>query len=164
MWQRFHILSRAQVFVVASICAVVIAFAVALVSIPADGVSWNRFLGPSRQLDPFINFGAVFVSMLPLFIGYYHLARLGALLGVAVSAVTFFATQVCAGFIFTFQVVGRSLVSQEAAYVSVWLILSMFFLRVHIKASNSPAVRNAQRLLHLTDVQNPELGQAFQGQ
>jgi hypothetical protein len=46
VWQKFHILTRAQVFVLASVCAVVIALAVALASIPADGVSWNRFLGP----------------------------------------------------------------------------------------------------------------------
>ena len=67
VWQKFHILSRGQVFFVASLCAVVIAIAVALASIPADGVSWNRFLGPSRQFDPFINFGSAFVSVLPVF-------------------------------------------------------------------------------------------------
>jgi len=39
MWWRFHILSRGQVFFVASLCAVVIALAVALASIPSDGVS-----------------------------------------------------------------------------------------------------------------------------
>jgi len=58
------------------------------------------FLDPSRQLDPFINFGSAFVSVLPVFLGYYHLARLGAFLGVAISALTCFTTQVCAGFIF----------------------------------------------------------------
>ena len=67
VWQKFHILSRAQVFVAASVCAAVIALAVALASIPADGTSWNRFLGPSRQLDPFLNFGSAFVAALPLF-------------------------------------------------------------------------------------------------
>lgn len=65
VWQKFHILSRSQVFAVASASAVVIALAVALASIPADGTSWNRFLGPSRQFDPFINFGSAFVSILP---------------------------------------------------------------------------------------------------
>ena len=85
MWQKFHILSRAQVFFVASVSAVVIALAVAVYSIPADGVSWNRFLGPSRQFDPFINFGSAFVSVLPLFLGYYHLALPGVFLGVTIS-------------------------------------------------------------------------------
>jgi hypothetical protein len=99
-----------------------------------DGTSWNRFLGPSRQLDPFINFGSAFVSVLPLFLGYYHLARLGTLLGIAASAVMFFATQLCAGLLFGFEVVGHSVVFQEITYVAVWLILSMLILWVHLKA------------------------------
>ena len=119
MWQRFHILSRGQVFLVASLSAVVIAVAIALASIPADGVSWNRFLGPSRQFDPFINFGSAFVSVLPVFLGYYHLARLGAFLGVAISALTCFTTQVCAVLIFGFLIFGRSLMLQGAAYVAI---------------------------------------------
>jgi hypothetical protein len=152
VWQKFHILSRAQVFVVASMCAVVIALAVALASIPADGTSWNRFLGPSRQLDPFINFGSAFVSVLPVFLGYYHLARLGAFLGAAISALTCFATQVSAGFIFVFQVVGRSVMLQEATYVGVWMLLVVLLLWAHIKTSNSEAIRDAQRSLHLADL------------
>ncbi len=150
MWQRFHILSRTQVVIVASVCAAVIALAVALASIPADGTSWNRFLGPSRQLDPFINFGAVFVSMLPILIAYYHFARLGALLGAMVSAVTFYAIQVCAGFIFIFQVVGHSQVLQESTYVALWLLLSIFIFWAHLRACDSHAIRDAQRLLHLS--------------
>lgn len=131
-------------------CATVIALAVALASIPADGTSWNRFLGPSRQFEPFVNFGAVFVSMLPLLIAYYHLARLGALLGVVASAVTFYAIQVCAGFIFTFELAGHSVVLQETTYVALWLLLSVFIFWAHVKACDSHAIRNAQRLLHLS--------------
>ena len=147
MWQRFHILSRTQVFIVASVCASVIAFAVALASIPADGTSWYRFLGPSRQFDPLINFGSAFTAVIPLFLGYYHLARLGVLLGLAISALTLFTTQACAGLIFGLQIIGRSLVVQETAYISVWVLLGVLLLWAHIKASNSAAVRDAQRLL-----------------
>ena len=147
VWQKFHILSRGQVFLVASICAVVIALVVALASIPPDGVSWNRFLGPSRQFDPFINFGSAFVSVIPVFLCYYHLARLGAFIGVIISALTCFTTQVCAGFIFGFQVIGRSLVVQATTYVGLWVLLGSLLLWAHIKASNSLAVRDAQRLL-----------------
>jgi hypothetical protein len=150
VWQKFHILSRAQVFVVAALCAVVIALAVLLVSIPAAGISWYRFLGPSRQFDPFINFGSAFVSVFPLLLGYYHLARLGALAGLAVSAAMYWATQVCAFFLFAFQLVGRSVVLQEATYVVVLLLLTVTTLWVHMKASNSRAILDAQRLLHLT--------------
>lgn len=121
---------------------------VALASVPADGISWNRFLGPSRQLDPFINFGSAVVSMLPVFLGYYHLARFGALLGLVVSAAMYFATQVCAGFIFVFQFVGESVALQEVTCVGLWLLGSLI-LWTHIKASNSSAVRDAQRSLHL---------------
>jgi len=149
VWQQFRILNRAQVFVLATVCAAVIALGVALASIPADGTSWNRFLGPSRQLDPFINFGLAFVSVLPVSLGYYHLARLGALLSIAVSAVMCFTTQVCAGFIFVFQLAGNSVVLQKVTYAGVWLLLSMLVLWVHMKLSNSPAVREAQRALRL---------------
>ena len=144
VWQKFRILNRAQVFVLASVCAAVIALAVALASIPADGTSWNRFLGPSRQIDPFINLGSAFVSVLPVFLGYYHLARLGALLGIAVSAVMCFTTQVCAGFVFVFQLVGNSVVLQKVTYVGVWLLLSMLVLWVHMRLSNSPAITPAR--------------------
>jgi hypothetical protein len=158
VWQRFHILSRSQVFVVASASAAVIALAVALASIPADGTSWNRFLfGPSRQFDPFINFGSAFVSVLPVFLGYYHLARIGLLLGVAVSAAMCFATQVCAGFVFGFQLVGHSVLLQEVTYLFFWQLVSMIVLWVHIKASSSDAIRDAQRSLHL--IPPPETSQ-----
>jgi len=150
VWQRFHVLNRSQVFVVAAASALPIALAIALASIPADGVSWGRFLGPSRQLDPFINFGSAFISVLPVLLGYYHLARIGALMGIAISAFACFTTQVCAEFIFGLQVVGRSTVVQEATYVGVWLLLGIVLLWAHIRASNSDAVRDTQRSLRLT--------------
>ncbi len=153
VWQRFHILSRQQVFVVAAVSAAVIALAIALISIPADGTSWARFLGPSRQLDPFINFGSAFVSLLPVYLGYYHLARIGALLGLAVSALACFLTQFCAELVFGLRVVGNSLVLEEATYVGLWLLLSMLVLWAHIKASNSGAVRDGQRALRLAHIQ-----------
>jgi hypothetical protein len=150
VWQKFHILSRVQVFVVASACAAVIALAVALVSIPADGTSWGRFLGPSREFDPFINYGSAFVSVLPVLLGYYHLARIGALLGLAISAVMCFVTHVCAAFVFGVGLVGHSVPLQEVTYVGIWLLLSVLVFTLHMKASNSQAVREAQRLAHQT--------------
>ena len=94
----------------------------------------ESFPWPSRQFDPFINFGSAFVSVLPVFVGYYHLARLGVLLGVAVSAAMFFATQFCAFFVFAFQLVGHSVVLQGVTYVAVWLTLGSLVLWVHMKA------------------------------
>ena len=80
-------------------------------------------------------------------LGYCHLARLRVLLGLAISALTFFTTQVCAGLIFGFQIIGRSLVVQETAYITGWVLLGVLLLWAHIKACNSAAVRDAQRLL-----------------
>jgi len=147
MWQKFRILSRRHVFFVAFLCAVVIALAIALASIPADGVSWYRFLGHSRQFDPFINFGSGLVSVLPILLGYYHLARLGIFLGLAISALACFTTQVCAELIFEFQIIGRSLIVQKTTYVGVWVLIGALLLWAHIKASDSSRVRDAQRLL-----------------
>jgi hypothetical protein len=149
VWQEFHVLNRAQVFVVTSVCAAVIAVAVALASIPADGTSWNRFLGPSRQLDPLINFGLVLVSVIPVFLGYYHLSRIGAFLGLVISAFTIYLTALCAMFIFTFQLVGRSEVLGASAYIGFCLLLSTLFFAIHMKVSKSRAIRNAQRSLRL---------------
>jgi hypothetical protein len=146
VWQKFHILSRVQIFVVASVSAAVIALAVALVSFPADGTSWYRFLGPSRQFDPFINFGSAFVSVLPVLLGYYHLARVGAVLGLGISAVMCFVIQVCAVFVFAFLLVGHSVVVQEVTYVGICLLLSMLVFALHMKASNSQPVRDAATL------------------
>lgn len=75
--------------------------------------------------------------------------------GVAVSASMCFATQVCAFLVFVFQLVGHSVVLQEVTYVVVRLLLSMLVLWVHMKASSSRAIRGAQRLLRLADLQTP---------
>jgi hypothetical protein len=66
-----------------------------------------------------------------------------------------FATQVCAIFVFVFQLVGHSVVLQGVTYLVVWLLLSMLVLWVHMKASSSHAIRDAQPLLRLTDLETP---------
>jgi hypothetical protein len=155
VWQKLHVLTRAQVFVVASVCAVVIAVAVALASIPADGISWNRFLGPSRQLDPLINFGLVLVSVIPVFLGYYHLSRIGAFLGLVISALMVYLTALFAMFIFTFQLVGRSEVLEASAYIGFCLLLSTLFFAIHMKVSKSRTIQNAQRSLRPAPLRTP---------
>lgn len=88
--------------------------------------------------------------MLPLFIAYYHLARLGLLLGVVAAALTFYAIQICVWFIFVVQVVGHSLVLQATTYVALWLLLSFLIFWAHLKASDSHAIRDVQRLMRLS--------------
>lgn len=109
----------------------------------------QRFLGPSREFDPLINFGLALVSVLPLFLGYYHLGRLGAILGFGVAAVICYATGICAWFVFAFKLVGQSLVVEVVTYIGVCLVFSMLLFAVHMRASNSRSIQNAQRLLHL---------------
>jgi hypothetical protein len=147
MWQKFHILNRTQVFGLSAICALVIAGAIGIVSIPADGTSLNRFLGPSRDLDPYINFGLAFVFIVPALLSYYHLGRLGILLGIAIGGFACFATWLCAIVVFGFEMLGRSKVIEGATYTCFCLLLSALAFMAHLKASNSRSVQNAQRLL-----------------
>jgi hypothetical protein len=149
VWQKFHILNQKQAIVVALASALFIALAVALASVPAEGISWVRFLGPSRRLDPVINFGSAFLAVPPIFLGYYHLGRLGAFLGLAVSIGLYFVTQVCAAFIFVMQLAGQVIPLQEATYLSVCVLICLLVLFAHTKLSNSLALRKAQRSLRL---------------
>ena len=101
-----------------SVCAVVIAVPLALASIPSDGAPMYDFLAPPHQFDPVITLGSVFVSVLPVFLGYYHLGRLGALLSLAISAVTCFAVRLCAFLVFAFEFVGQSAVFEMITALS----------------------------------------------
>ncbi len=109
----------------------------------------QRFLGPSREFDPLINFGLALVSVLPLFLGYYHLGRLGALLGFGAAAVMCYTTGICAWFLFGFKVVGPSVVVEAVIYIGLCLLFDVLLFVVHVKASKSRTIQNAQRLLHL---------------
>jgi hypothetical protein len=150
MWQRLHILSPTQVFGLAAVCAVVIGAAIAIASIPADGTPMYRFLAPSRELDPYINFGLAVVSIIPVFLSYYHLGRLGILLGIAIAGFACFATWLCAIVVFGFEMFGKSRVIEAAAYTCFCLLVSVLTFMTHTRASNSHGVQDAQRLLRLT--------------
>jgi hypothetical protein len=149
VWEKFHILGRVQVFAVSSMCAVVIAAPLALASIPSDGTSLQPFLGPPRRFDPLISFGSFFVSVLTVFLGYYHLGRHGALWGLATSAVTCFVTYLCAFWLFGFELVGHSIAIQVLTFVGALFAVIVLIFVLHIKASNSSAIRDAQLALHL---------------
>ena len=150
MWRKFHILSRVQVFVLSTVCASVIASSCAIALVRHDETAILRDLFWPHQSDAFINFGVVFVSLIPLFLGYYHLGRIGALVSLAVSAMTFFAIAFCAFFLFA----PHAGLFGTVAYISACLLLCVLLFLVHMKASNSDALRNAQRLLRL--ISNPQ--------
>ncbi len=112
------------------------------------------FLGWPHEFDPLIDFGLGFVSALPLLLAYYHLGRLGALLSLAVSALMYYATLLCAGFLFLF--LYDEWVFDAIVYVCFCLLLSTLVFTVHTKFFNSRAIREAQRSLSLIrDPQTP---------
>jgi hypothetical protein len=141
VWQKFHVLNRLQVFVVSSVCAAVIAVPFAIASISHDETAIFRDLFWPHQFNPLINFGSIFASVLPVLLGYYHLGRVGALLSLAVSATTCFVTVLCAFRFFA----GGAVLLGAIAYVGACVLLSMLVFALHMKASNSRAIRDAQR-------------------
>ena len=149
VWQRFRILGRVQVFILSSVCAAIIASPFALASMGRYG---RPFLGWPHEFDPLINFGLGFVSVLPLLLAYYHLGRLGALLSLAVSALMYYATLLCAAFLFVFL---GALVFDAVAYMCFCLLLSTLVFTVHTKLFNSRAIREAQRSLSL--IRDPQI-------
>jgi hypothetical protein len=149
MWQRFRILSPTQVFGLAAVCAVVIGAGIAIASIPADGIPMYRFLAPSRELDPYINFGLAVVSIIPVFLSYYHLGRFGVLFGITIAGLACFVTWLCAVVVFGYEMLGKSRVIEAATYTCFCLLVSVLAFMAHTRASNSRGVQNAQRLLRL---------------
>lgn len=134
---------------VSSVCAAVIAspFAVAL-----SGRHGTPFLGWPHEFDAIIAFASVFLSVLPIFLGYYHLSWFGALLSLAVSAVTCFAARFFAVVVFAFELVGHSTVLETATYVSACLLLTTLVFAGHMKASHSRTIRTTQDSLHLVSL------------
>jgi len=150
MWERFHILSPAQVFGLSLGCAFLFATAIGLVSIPADGTPLQKpFLGISRALDPYVNFGGTFVAVVPVFLGYYHLGRLGTLLGAAIAGIALFATRFCAAMLFGFEVLGNSKLIEGAVYACSCLFFAVLCFWAHTQAAKSRRIHDAQRLLKL---------------
>jgi hypothetical protein len=130
---------------VALISAAVIALPIAIASIPRDGGGIVHDLFWPDRLTPLISFGFILVSLLPLFLGYYHLGRIGLFLGLAFSAMAYFVVALSALLVF----VGHSVLFGAFAYFGVCLIVCTVMFSVHVRASSTPAIRDAQRLLRL---------------
>ena len=123
-----------------------IAALLAIALIRHDETAILRDLFWPHRFDGFINFGAFFVSAIPPFLGYYHLGRLGALLGLPVSALACYAMGLCAFLSFAHRADWMSIL----AYLGAYLLLLMIQFAAHMKASNSGTIRDAQRSLRLT--------------
>jgi hypothetical protein len=151
VWQKFHLLNRTQVFVVSAVSSAILALSVALASVPEPGTSMNRFFGPPRQFDPWINLGLAFVVLLPIFLGYYHRGWAGAILSLAASAVSFYIAGVTAALVFTFGLAGWSVVAEGIVYGGVCLFLAILVFTAHSKISRFPSGRTAQQRVLPTD-------------
>lgn len=142
-------LDRVQVFVVSLFCTVILAASVAIATVPSPGTSVQRFLGPSHDLDPLINFGSVVVSILPLFLAYYHLGPLGVLLSFVVSGILYSITRTYAWLVFGYGWFGHSILREASTYLAFCLMIVLVQGFGHVKASKSQAIQRAQRAMHL---------------
>ena len=95
-----------------------------------------------HQFNPFLTFAVVFLALLPVLLGYYHLGRVGLILGALVAMGT--------GFIMTLSTLLIMLGWLGVlAYIVIGLLVCLLLFLAHMKTSNSPSIRNAQRALHL---------------
>lgn len=95
-------------------------------------------------------FSLVFLGMVPVLLGYYHLGRIGFLVSVAVGFALAWVMAVCG--IICFVGVGHyfdSVRPSAAAYATCVLLVYMLIARLHLKAAESQSVHDAQRKLRL---------------
>jgi len=102
------------------------------------------------KLDPYMMFSLVFLGIVPVLLGYYHLGRLGFLLNVAVGFALAWVMAVCG--IICFVRIGHyfgSVGVSTAVYATCVLLVYMLIARLHLKAARSESVHDAQRKLRL---------------
>jgi hypothetical protein len=145
MWRQLRLLGRVQIVIVASVCSAVIAIPFAIASISHNETAWLRDLLWPHQFDPFIIFSSVFLSLVPVLLAYYHLGRLGAMLGLAVSPVAWYSTMLLA--LLFIKCSGPLWGAME--FGGTCFLLYALLCVVHIKVANSRTVRDVQRVLHL---------------
>src|ERR1051326_3212668 len=80
MWRRLHVLSPVQALIVTSVSSASIALALAARSSAGNEIAMLR-LWP-YTLDPYLTFSFIFVGLVSVLLGYYHLGRLGFLLNI----------------------------------------------------------------------------------
>ena len=150
MWRKLNVLSPLQTPLVASVSAAIIAVPLALQAASRHEATLLHDLFWPDSLDPYILFSLVFMGLVPVLLGYYHLGRLGFLLSVALG---FALAWVMAVFgIICFVGIGhylRSVKLSTVAYVASVLLAYMLIARLHLKAASSRSIRHAQRKLHL---------------
>jgi len=150
MWRKLHILGPVQSLLLASVSAALIALPIAVQLVSRDEAARFRIAFWPDALNPYVTFSIVLIGVLPVLLGYYHLARLGFLLAIAGGLAVSWSMAVCG--ILSFVWVGHyfgsvrlSLVLYAACVVVVYLIIA----RLHLWAARSSFLRDAQRKLSL---------------
>ena len=150
MWRRVHVLSPVQSLVLASASAASIALPLALHLVSRDESTLVRIPFWPDTLNLYITFSLVFLGVVPVLLGYYHLGRLGFLLNVVTGFALAWLMAVCA--ILSFVWVGHyfgSVWLSAIVYAVCAALVYMLIARLHLLAAKSPSVRDAQRKLRL---------------
>ena len=153
MWRKLHVLSAVQIFLLNSVSAAIIALPLALQDASRHQATLLHDLFWPDALDPYILFSLVFMGLVPVLLGYYHLGRLGFLLSVALGFALAWVMAVFGAMCFVG--VGHyfgSVKLSTIAYVISVLLVYMLIARLHLKAAVSKWVRDAQRKLRLVSV------------
>lgn len=147
MWRKFHQLTPVQVFVVACFSAAVLAVPYALANISNDDTAIFRdFLWP-HELNPIIGFGAALVGIIPIFLAYYHLGRVGALVSTAICAISWYMAILCAIIVFRLHDETFGIVS----YAAVCLLYCGLLFLSHLRAAKARWITRAQLSLGLSE-------------
>jgi len=129
-------------FIVASASAAILALPFAVNSLSRNETAMFRDLLWPHQFNPFLTFAVIFLALIPVLLSYYHLGRVGLILGTLVA--------MGMGFLMTFS----SLLIMLGwlgvlAYTVIGLVVYFLLFLAHIKTSKSPSIRDAQHVLHL---------------
>jgi hypothetical protein len=145
VWRKFHLLTPSHLFMVASLSASVLAAPVALLYASHHATNIMRDLLWPHQLDPYIGFAATFLAIIPIFLGYYHLGRVGAVLSLLFSCVIWYAAILAAFCVF----LPRRVEFGVGAYGMFCLLLYSLLFWCDLKMADARAVKEAQRKLQL---------------
>lgn len=150
MWRKLHILSPLQTLLLASVSAAIVAMPLAVQAASRQEVALlHNFFWPDA-LDPYILFSLVFMGLVPVLLGYYHLGRLGFLLSVALGLALAWVMAVLGIICFAGMAhYLRSVRLSTIAYATSVTLVYMLVARLHLKAARSQSVRDAQRKLRL---------------
>lgn len=134
---------------VGSLAAAIVAVPIAIQSNSHDDTALLRDFPWPHEFEPYVVFSVVFLGLLIFLLGYFHLGRLGALLGLGSGLLIAWLVSVFAVLSFlalsSFRAVWLSTGIYGICVLAVWLLLFW----VHMKATASRSVRQAQRKMRL---------------